>query len=172
MSPVYGILIAVLVERIVELGISARNSRWLIERGATELGAGHYPLFFLLHGSWFVAIIYTVSPDRAVNWWLIAAFAMLQLGRLWILVTLGKYWNTRIYILRDQPLVTTGPYRWFRHPNYLIVTLEIPLLPLAFGAWKIAIAWSIANAALLWHRIRIEETALAPRRASFAGTEK
>jgi methyltransferase len=165
-SAVYVILLAVVVERAIELAISTRNGRWLRARGAIEVGAGHYPLFFMLHGSWFIAIAYAVPSDETINWWFIAAFAILQLGRIWVLITLGTYWNTRIFSLPTQPLIVTGPYRWLRHPNYLIVGLEIPLLPLALGAWKVAITWSILNAALLCYRIHIEETALAPRRTS------
>jgi methyltransferase len=59
------------------------------------------------------------------------------------------------------PLVKRGPYRWLRHPNYVVVAAEIALLPLIFGAWEIALGFSIANAAILIHRIRVEETALS-----------
>ena len=88
----------------------------------------------------------------------------MEAGRVWVVASLGRYWTTRILTIPDAPLVSRGPYRWFRHPNYLIVTLEIALLPLALGAWETAVVFSVLNAILLFHRIRIEDGALGPRR--------
>jgi methyltransferase len=105
-----------------------------------------------------------VPADQPVLWPLIVLFALLQVGRLWVLLTLGRYWTTRIITLPDRPLITAGPYRWLRHPNYLVVAIEIPLLPLAFGAWKVALIWGALNGLLLAYRMRIEEHALLPRR--------
>jgi methyltransferase len=164
-SAAYAILGLVALERLAELLLAASNARWLRTQGAVEVGARHYPLFILLHGSWFVAMVVAVPADQAVFWPLIALFALLQLGRLWVLLTLGRYWTTRIITLPDRPLVAAGPYRWLRHPNYWVVAIEIPLLPLAFGAWKVALVWGALNALLLSYRIRIEESALSPRRA-------
>jgi methyltransferase len=165
-SPAYAILGLVAVERLGELLLAARNVRWLRAQGAVEIGAGHYPLFILLHGSWFVAMVIAVLADQPVQWPLILLFALLQLGRLWVLLTLGRYWTTRIITVPDRPLVTAGPYRWLRHPNYWVVAIEIPLLPLAFGAWKVALIWGALNGLLLNYRIRIEESTLLPRRTS------
>jgi methyltransferase len=95
---------------------------------------------------------------------LLGAFALLQLGRVWVLLSLGRYWTTRIITLPDAPLVRTGPFRYFRHPNYLLVIAEIAMLPLAFGAITIATVFSTFNLALITRRIRIEERVLAPRR--------
>jgi methyltransferase len=94
----------------------------------------------------------------------LAVFAALQLGRLWVIASLGRYWTTRIIVPPDRPPVGHGPYRFFRHPNYLIVVAEIAILPLAFGAIGIATVFSAANLALLARRVMIEERALAPRR--------
>jgi methyltransferase len=88
----------------------------------------------------------------------------LQLLRIWVVATLGPYWTTRIITLEDAPLVRSGPFRWCRHPNYAVVVGEIAVLPLAFGAWEIALVWSLLNALLLRHRIRVENSALQPRR--------
>ena len=93
-----------------------------------------------------------------------AAFLALQAARVWVLATLGRYWTTRIITLPDAPLVRRGPYRFVRHPNYLIVAAEIAVLPLVFGAWQIALVFSILNLLLLSHRIRRENAALAGRR--------
>ena len=88
----------------------------------------------------------------------------LQLGRLWVILSLGEYWTTRIVTLPGAPLVRTGPFRHVRHPNYLLVIAEIAVLPLAFGAIEIATAFSAFNLVLIARRIRIEESVLAPRR--------
>jgi len=97
------------------------------------------------------------------NWWLIAIYVALQFGRLWALASLGPYWTTRIITLPDAPLVRRGPYRFMHHPNYAVVICELATLPLAFGAWNIALAFTILNAALLTWRIRAENTALSTR---------
>src|SRR5262249_24074026 len=95
---------------------------------------------------------------------LLAAFAILQGLRLWVLLSLGRYWTTRIITVPGAPLVRRGPYRFLRHPNYLVVAAEIAMLPLAFGAWVVAVVFSALNAALLAWRIALEDQALAPRR--------
>jgi methyltransferase len=110
-----------------------------------------------------LAVFLLIPADRAPSWPLLAVFVLLQAARIWVVATLGPYWTTRVLSLPGAPLVRRGPYRWVRHPNYLIVTAEIAVLPLAFDAWAIAIAFSLANALLLYHRIGIEEGALAGR---------
>jgi methyltransferase len=85
---------------------------------------------------------------------------MLQLGRLWVLRTLGPRWTTRIIVLPGAPLVAGGPFRFVRHPNYLVVIGEIAVLPLVFGLWQLALIFSVLNAVVLWIRIRAEERAL------------
>ena len=94
---------------------------------------------------------------------LLAVFLVLQLGRLWVISTLGPYWTTRIITLPGAPLVKRGPFRLVRHPNYLVVACEIAVLPLAFGAWRIAVVFSILSAMLTLYRIRLEDAALAAR---------
>lgn len=163
MTSLHIVLLLIVVQRLTELAIARHNTRALLAGGGVETGAGHYPLFILLHGGWLLAIYVLVPPDAPPNWWLLAALLLLQAGRAWVLLTLGRYWTTRIISLPGAPLVRAGPYRWIRHPNYLIVVAEIALLPLAFGAWQIALAFSILNAALLTYRIRVEDGVLASR---------
>lgn len=164
MSIFHAVLAFVVAQRLAELAWSARNTRRLRARGATEVGAKHYPLFVLLHGSWLIALALTVPAETPPHWPLLGIFALLQLLRIWVVATLGPYWTTRIITLETAPLVRHGPFRWLRHPNYAVVAGEIAVLPLAFGAWQIALVWSLLNALLLWHRIRIETGALQPRR--------
>lgn len=164
MTVFHVVLAFVVLQRLAELVWSARNTRRLLARGAHEVGARHYPLFVLLHGSWLIALALAVPAETPPHWSLLGLFALLQLLRLWVVVTLGPYWTTRIITLTDAPLVRHGPFRWLRHPNYAVVIGEIAVLPLAFGAWQIALVWSLLNALLLRHRIRVEEAALRPRR--------
>ncbi len=152
-------------ERLFELVLARRNTRALLAEGAYEIGRGHYPLLVGLHVSWLLALWALYAAGLVMlHPWPAAAYVAVQLLRLWTLWSLGRFWTTRIIVLPDAPLVRRGPYRFLRHPNYLVVILEIALLPLALGSWPIALAFSIVNAgALLW-RVRVEETALAPRR--------
>jgi len=163
-SPVVWIVGLVAMQRLAELIVSNRNVKRLMARGAREVGAGHYPVMVALHASWLVAVVVLTPLDRWPNWWLIGVFAVLQAARVWVLATLGEYWTTRVITLDGAPLVTGGPFRFVRHPNYWIVAAEIAVLPLAFGQWAIALVWSLLNALLLRHRIAVENEALAARR--------
>ncbi|MBX7147283.1 MAG: hypothetical protein K1X44_08245 [Alphaproteobacteria bacterium] len=158
------VVFLVAIERVIELIIASYNTRRLKAEGAIEVGKNHYFLFILLHTSWLGAIIYFASPYKIPNMSLLFIFILLQLGRIWIITTLGKYWTTRIITLPHKPLIKTGPYRFLKHPNYIIVCAEIALLPLIFGLWQVALVWSIANAALLVWRIYVENNALQSRR--------
>jgi methyltransferase len=163
MIAVWWILAVVAAQRICELAYAARNTRRLLANGARESGAAHYPLFIALHAAWLVTIgiVAWRMPGVQVNWWLIGLFAVLQCARLWVLATLGPRWTTRIITVPNAPLVTSGPYRFLRHPNYTIVALEIAILPLAFGQYAVAIVFTLLNGALLAFRIRAEERALS-----------
>lgn len=150
----------VTLQRLAELVVARRNTKALLARGAYEAAPGHYPLIVAVHALWLAAL-WWLAPGRAIAWPLVMLFALLQLGRLWVLASLGSRWTTRIIVLPGEPLVERGPFRLVRHPNYLIVILEILLLPLAFGLWGIALLFSLLNAAVLTIRIRAEEGALA-----------
>lgn len=155
----------VALQRVAEIAHSRRNERRLLAAGGREVGGRHYPLFIVLHGGWLASLFVFTPPDAAVHWPLLALFVVLQVGRIWVIATLGRYWTTRIITLSGTPLVRRGPYRLVRHPNYWIVTLEIAVLPLAFGQWQIALVFTALNLALLRHRVRMEEAALADRRS-------
>lgn len=164
MSILYIVVAIVVIQRIAELVYAERNTRRLLQNGAVEVAAGQHPFFIALHAAWLVSMLAFVRPTILPNWWLLAAFFALQLARIWVLGALGPYWTTRIITLESAPLVHRGPYRFVKHPNYIIVAFEIALLPLAFGAWRIAVIFSALNAILLAVRIRAEEKALANRR--------
>ena len=163
LSPLVWILALVVAQRLGELVLASANTRRLMARGAREVGRAHYPLFVLLHASWLVAIAAATPIHIQPVWPLVWLFTALQLGRAWVILTLGPYWTTRVITLDGAPVVRAGPYRFLRHPNYWVVTAEIAVLPLAFHDIYIAIVWSLLNAMLLRHRLRIETAALAGR---------
>jgi methyltransferase len=160
-----GLLLVATLQRLIELVIANRNTRALLAEGAYEVGRGHYPAIVFLHAAWLLVLwaFLLAGLTQFVPWAAIAYLAVQGL-RLWTLLSLGRYWTARIIVVPDAPLVRRGPYRFIRHPNYLVVVLEIALLPLALGSWPIALGFSIVNAIVLAWRIRAEEIALIPRR--------
>jgi methyltransferase len=163
-TALYWTLGLVALQRLIELAHARNNTARLRRLGAVEADAGGYPLYVLLHAGWLASLAVFVPAATPPYWPLIGVFALLQLGRIWVIVSLGRYWTTRIITLPDAPLVRTGPFQYLRHPNYLLVVAEIAVLPLAFGAVAIATAFSALNLALIARRIRIEKRVLAPRR--------
>ena len=164
MNLLYLIVALVAAQRLIELGIASRNTKWLLTHGGQEFGRRHYPLFVVLHAGWLLAVAVFIEADAPINpWWLIL-FLLLQAGRIWVITTLGHYWTTRIITLPEAPLVSRGPYRFCRHPNYVIVVGEIATLPLTFGAWELALIFSLLNGVLLIHRVKVENCALRSRR--------
>ena len=157
------VLALVAAQRLAELTYARRNTRSLLAEGAHETGAGHYPLVVAVHALWLAALAVFVPADQPPNWPLLGIFVVLQGLRLWVLASLGRYWTTRIITLPGAPLVRRGPYRFLKHPNYRVVAGEILVLPLAFGAWEIALIFSLANAAVLAWRIHCEARALSER---------
>jgi methyltransferase len=157
------IVLLVALQRVGELALSRRNERRLKAAGAVEHGAGHYPVMVALHATWLVAIFLLVPGDREPHWPLLGLFLALQAARVWVIASLGDRWTTRVLVVPDGPLIRRGPYRWLDHPNYWIVAAEIALLPLAFGAWTVALAYSVANAGVLAWRIAVEDKALGRR---------
>ncbi len=158
------LLAYVVMERLLELAIARRNTRRLMAEGAQEHGADHYPVMIALHVSWLAAILGWVAlmpHDISVPF--LVLYVLLQALRLWVMASLGPYWTTRIITLPGAPLVRRGPYKFLRHPSYVVVVLELVALPLVFGAWQIAAIFSALNAIMLWVRIRAENQALAPR---------
>lgn len=165
MTALYGTLAVVAAQRLAELLWARRNTLRLIRLGAVEADAAGYPLHVALHALWLASLALLVPPATPPAWPVLGVFALLQPARLWVVASLGRWWTTRVLSLPGAPLVRAGPYRWLRHPNYLIVAAEIALLPLAFAAYRIAVVFSLANLALTLRRVAIEDRILAPRRA-------
>lgn len=159
----FAILSFVTMQRAAELVLSSRNTARLNRKNAHEVGAGHYPLLVALHAAW-LAGLWVLAWERPINIVFLGAFIILQGLRMWVLATLGSRWTTRIIIVAGERLISSGPYRFVRHPNYCIVAGEIICLPLVFGLIGYAGAFGILTALLLWVRVKCEDAALAGAR--------
>ncbi|MGW2652232.1 isoprenylcysteine carboxyl methyltransferase family protein [Streptomyces sp. NPDC001478] len=160
------LVLAVAAERLAELAVALRNTRWARARGGRESGRGHYPAMVALHtGLLAGCLVETSLADRpfvpVVGWTMTAVVVAAQALRWWCIRTLGHRWNTRVVVVPGLPLVTGGPYRLLRHPNYVAVAAEGLALPLVHGAWVTAVVFTVLNAALMAVRVRCEDAALA-----------
>ncbi|MGP3984907.1 isoprenylcysteine carboxyl methyltransferase family protein [Streptomyces sp. KR80] len=160
------LVLAVAAERMAELAVARRSSRWSLARGGVESGQGHYPAMVLLHTGLLAGCLYEAwAAGRPfvplVGWSMVAVVVAAQALRWWCIGTLGPRWNTRVIVVPGLPRVTRGPYRWLRHPNYVAVAAEGVALPLVHGAWCTAAVFAVGNTALLTTRIRCEEAALS-----------
>jgi methyltransferase len=159
-SVLYWALFLAFLGRLLEFARSQRNTRALLAAGGVESGQAQYPLFVLLHFSWFLAMLLALPADAPANWWLLGVYVLLQGLRVWSIASLGPFYTTRIIVVPGAELVRRGPYRFFRHPIYAVVTAELIVMPLAFGAVAIAVFFTLLNLALLSARIRAENEAL------------
>ena len=159
------LVLGVGLERVAELVVSRRNAAWSFARGGVETGQGHFPAMVVLHTALLAgAVVEVWTAERPFLAWLgwpalVVALASQGL-RWWCITTLGHRWNTRVIVVPGLPLVTGGPYRWFAHPNYVAVVAEGVALPLVHTAWVTAVVFTLANAALLTVRLRVENRAL------------
>ncbi|MCM3762063.1 isoprenylcysteine carboxyl methyltransferase family protein [Alkalihalobacillus oceani] len=160
----YVFIIIVIVQRFVEMAIANRNAKWIKKQGGYEVAGEHYKGIIAVHGFFFISLLIEITITKQ-SWTGASAlpfalFLLAQLGRVWALSSLGRYWNTRIMIIPGANVVAKGPYKYVRHPNYVIVVLEIAVLPLIFQAYWTAILFTVLNAAVLSVRIKKEEAAL------------
>jgi methyltransferase len=156
------------LQRLLELGWSRRNARWLRRQGGYEVGREHYPMIVAVHLLFFLGIAMETSGFRTAppEWWPLplALFAVAQLVRIWCMVALGPYWNTRVFVVPGHPLRKTGLYRWLRHPNYAAVLMEMISFPLLFGAYVTAVAGvAVKWLVLRFVRIPVEEAGFRQR---------
>ena len=163
MTPAEFVLGIVTLQRAAELVISSHNTRELKARGAVELARRHYPLIVAVHAAWLISL-WVLGRDQPLNIAALLFYLVLQGFRFWVMWTLGVRWTTRIIVLQGQPLVSSGPYRFLSHPNYAVVAGEIAVLPMVLGLPRLAIAFTILNAAVLAIRIKAENRALAASR--------
>lgn len=161
----YLFILAVGLERLVELVVARRNAAWSIARGGKEFGRGHYPVMVGMHALILVACIVEVWALHRpfipwLGWPMVGVVALSTVVRWRCVAVLGKRWNPRLIVIPNAPLITDGLYRWLRHPNYVAVAAEVAALPLVHSAWLTAITFSVANALILNVRIRAENRAL------------
>ncbi len=172
-----GLVLAVGLERLAELVVSKRNARWSFGRGGREYGASHYPAMVVLHTGLLLACLAEVLlVDRPflpwLGWPMLAVVVASQGLRWWCIRTLGHQWNTRVIITPGLPLVSRGPYRWLKHPNYVAVVAEGAALPLVHSAWLTALAFTVLNALLLRVRIGVENAALSQVESAASSAER
>lgn len=151
-----------LLLRVGELVLARRNEQWLLRHGAIEYGRKHYPYLVLLHVLFFVSLIteYIFTSNGYYSVPLLILYFVLLAFKAWIILSLGKCWNTKIFRIPRYPLVKKGPYRFIKHPNYIVVVAEIALIPLIFHLYITAIVFSILNAVMLSIRIKEENRVL------------
>jgi methyltransferase len=160
------VLLLVIMQRLAELVVARRHTRDLLAEGGYEVGADHYRWIVLVHAGWLLALLmWLVTGMARLQLMPLGLYVLLQPVRLWVMASLGRYWTTRIIVLPKTPLIRRGPYRFLRHPNYLVVVMEIALLPLAFGAWPLAVLFSALNAVILRRRLDAEGRANRSRTA-------
>jgi methyltransferase len=160
------LIVAVAVERLAELVVSQRNRAWSRAHGGVEYGARHYPAMVTLHTGLLAGCpVEAIALHRPfipnLGWPMLAIVLSAQGLRWWCIASLGRQWNTRVIVVPGAPRVTSGPYRFLSHPNYVAVVAEGVALPMVHTAWITAIGFSVLNAALLWTRIKVENAALA-----------
>jgi methyltransferase len=154
----------ILIQRGAEEVHSARNTRALLARGAREEGPSYYPVVAVTHLSWIASLFFLIPSDAQPFWPVIGLYVVLQAARYWVIATLGPYWTHRIITIDKAPIVSSGAYRLFKHPNYAITIAETLLLPVAFSAVALALIMTAIWVAVLSYKIRLEDAALAARR--------
>ncbi|WP_026906518.1 isoprenylcysteine carboxyl methyltransferase family protein [Paucisalibacillus globulus] len=160
------LIIFIIGQRLVELVIAKNNEKWMKERGGIEAGGEHYKWFIYLHTLFFLCVIVEVfmkgnTLDVGFNYLYFVVFVAAQLARFWCIYSLGRFWNTKIIVLPRVALIKKGPYKYVKHPNYIIVAVELFIIPMLFGAYFSAILFPILHIILLRIRIPAEEKALA-----------
>jgi methyltransferase len=161
----YLFILAIGVERLIELVVARRNAAWSIAHGGKEFGRGHYPVMVSMHALLLVSCLAEVWDLHRpfipwLGWPMLAVVVLSTVVRWWCVTTLGRHWNPRLIVIPGAQLVRSGPYRLLHHPNYTEVVAEVAALPLVHSAWLTALVFSIANALVLTVRIRAENTAL------------
>src|SRR3954452_25156426 len=156
---------AVGVLRGIELIISQRHRRSLHERGAHEPQDPYFIWMVLLHAAILIgAALEVVVLRRPLVGWLAATmaaiFLLANVVRWWVIRTLGAHWNVRVVNSVHLGVVSTGPFRFVRHPNYAAVFVELFALPLIHMAWITALLGSLAHVWVLSRRLALEERVL------------
>ncbi len=152
-------ILSLIALRLIELYISARNEKWLLSQGAIEYGREHYPFVVALHTCFIISLaaeyVFSKAP-HPINYLFLTLVIIVILFKWWLMSSLGKYWNTRIYRIPGSVAVRKGPYKFIKHPNYVDVVCEIAMIPLIFHLYYTAVIFSVLNAIMLTVRITVE----------------
>ena len=155
-------ILFIILLRIGELILSRRNEIWLLQNGAMEYGKKHYPYIVMLHVLFIISLIieYSTTQTASFSLFFLVLYLLLLAFKVWVITSLGKFWNTKIYHISGFPLIKNGVYKYIKHPNYLIVIAEIAIIPLVFHFYYTAIAFTVLNAIMLSVRIKEENKVL------------
>lgn len=159
------LIFVLLIQRLSELYLSNKNEKILRNKNAIEMGEDHYPWMKLLHLMWFVSLLgegYMRGESHSLDFTLVLMTLILfcQAIRFWTMFTLGENWTTRILVIPNGKLITKGPYRFLKHPNYAVVIAEFVLIPLIYKCYFTLLIFSILNTILLKRRVAVENSAL------------
>lgn len=158
------LIVIIILQRLIELFIARKNEAWMKSQGGIEVGQSHYRYMVILHICFFISLLLEVFLFNRISssaWSiLLIGFILTQIGRVWVILSLGRYWNTKIIVLPQANVVKKGPYRFLKHPNYVIVSLELIIIPLMFQAYFTAVLFTLLNTLILSIRIPAEEKAL------------
>jgi len=148
----------IILQRLSELYIASRNEKWLVQNGAIQYGQSHYPFMVAMHTLFIIALIteYNLRGGTPISFGFLIAFLLVLAFKFWALSSLGKYWNTKIYRIPGVYPVKKGPYKIFKHPNYMEVVCEIAIIPLVFHLYYTAMLFTLLNAIMLTVRISVE----------------
>ena len=159
------ILGILMVQRVSELLIARRNEIHMKANGAMEFDKIGYRVIVLMHIGFFISLVleYILLYGKLNKFWipLLILFILAQFLRYWAIGTLGRYWNTKILVIPQTMPINRGPYKYVKHPNYIVVITEIAVIPLIFSCYLTAVVFSILNILVLRRRVKIEEKALS-----------
>lgn len=158
------LIVIIILQRLIELYIARKNEAWMKSQGGIEVGQSHYQYMVIIHICFFIALLLEVflfnRTSSSAFPILLIGFILTQIGRVWVILSLGRYWNTKIIILPQGNVIKKGPYRFLKHPNYVIVSLELIIIPFIFQAYFTAVLFTLLNILILSIRIPAEEKAL------------
>jgi methyltransferase len=159
------LLIAVALLRGIELVISRRHQSSLEAQGISRAEEPHFHWMVLLHTAVLGgAALEVLLLDRPFIPMLATVMGMLtalaNALRWWVIYALGTHWNVQVMNSLSLGVITTGPFRLIRHPNYVAVFIEMAALPLIHTAWITALVGSAGHVWVLSRRLAVEEAVL------------
>ncbi|MFW5888009.1 MAG: isoprenylcysteine carboxylmethyltransferase family protein [Bacteriovoracia bacterium] len=153
------------LQRLVEMVYAEKNHWKILELGGIECGKRHFPWLILVHIGWFTSCVVEASLNSywPSSTWIINGLGLItfcQLFRIWVKLSINNNWTNRRVILPAEIFKKSGPYKFFRHPDYIVLVLEVAIVPAIFGLWFSAIIFSIFNGAIIWSWIDVEDSLL------------